>query len=303
MEFLEFVTLVKEKVEKKTGEKVRLDDIRKNNSVLLKGLTVMQEGRSIFPTIYLNDYYDAFEEGTISFKDVVDAVADIYSRNKTDQSMNMRYFLNFNCIKDRIIYTLVNTEKNRELLEDVPHMEFLDLSIIFRYLIAGKTGSRASVCIHNAHMKMWGVSAEKLFQTAEANTPWLLNFEIKSIKEVICEIMSEEGLDVSNCGNCMDELRGSIPMYVLSNKNRVEGASCILYPDLVKNFADKLGNDLYIIPSSIHEMLLLPVKEFEEAGEIKSMIKEINETQVRDEEVLSDSLYYYSRKDNQIIML
>lgn len=305
MEFTSFSTLVREEVEKMTGDnyRVRLNDVRKNNGVVLKGLTVMQDGSNISPTIYLNSYYDAYEDGLVTLKSVVNDVMDTYNRNRVNRSVDMRYFLNFDSVKDNIIYKLVNTEKNKELLEDVPHVEFLDLSVVFQCLVSEENHGKASILIHNAHLKLWDISIGKLYQVARMNTPRLQNFEIKNMKEVICEIMREENPETFDYDKCREELTDSVPMYVLSNKNKVEGAACILYPELIKDFADTLKSNLYIIPSSIHEVLLLPVAEFNGIGELKDMIREINDTQVKKEEVLSNSLYFYDREEKKIIKL
>ena len=92
-------------------------------------------------------------------------------------------------------------------------------------------------------------------------------------------------------------------MYVLSNKSRVEGAACMLYPNLIQDFAEAIQSSFYIIPSSIHELLLLPTKHFEESQEVTSMIQEINDTQVSVEEILSYSLYLYDREEQKIIKI
>ena len=101
----------------------------------------------------------------------------------------------------------------------------------------------------------------------------------------------------------MNEFSDSIPLYVLSNKNGIEGSACMLYPNLIRDFSDKMESSLYIIPSSIHECLLLPTEQDDQSEELRSMIKEINNTQVQQEEILSYSLYYYDRKDGKIIKL
>ena len=214
----------------------------------------------------------------------------------------MRYFLNYESVQQRIIYKLVNTEKNRELLEDVPHIEFLDLSIVFQCMVAQEEFGTASILIHNVHMKLWDVSVENLYQAAKENTQRLQEYEIKSMADVLCEIMREEDPEMLT-EDLAEEFPDSVPMYVLSNKNRVEGAVCILYPDLVRDFAEAIGSSFYIIPSSVHEVLLLPAGHDGESEEIKSMIREINDTQVSTEEILSYSLYFYDREERKIIRL
>lgn len=305
MEFSSFTMFVREEVEKRTGDcyKVRLDDVRKNNGVVLRGLTVTQDDSNISPTIYLNSYYEEYIKGRATLVNVVNDVMDTYRRNKVNQSVDMRYFLNYESVKERIIYKLVNTEKNKELLEDVPHIEFLDLSIIFQCLVSQEDLGRASILIHNVHLKLWEVSVDALYQAAKENTQRLQGYEIKGITEVLQEIMCAEKVENIVDEDCISAFSGSVPMYVLSNKNRVEGAACMLYPNLIQDFAKAIQSSFYIIPSSIHELLLLPTEHLEESQEIKHMIREINDTQVSVEEILSYSLYLYDKEEQRIIKL
>ena len=177
MEFTNFTALVREEVERRTGENysVRLNDVRKNNGVVLRGLTVMQDDSNISPTIYLNNYYEEYTSGRVTLLNVVNDVMDTYNRNKVNQSVDMRYFLNYESVRQSVVYKLVNTEKNKALLEDVPHIEFLDLSIVFQCLIAQEEFGTASILIHNIHLKLWDVSAEELYQAAKENTQRLQN--------------------------------------------------------------------------------------------------------------------------------
>lgn len=305
MEFANFTTLVREEVERRTGDnyRVRLNDVRKNNGIVLRGLTVMQDDSNISPTIYLNNYYEEYINGRATLVNVVNDVMDTYNRNKVNQSVDMRYFLNYESVKQSVVYKLINTEKNKELLEDIPHIEFLDLSIVFQCMIAQEELGTASILIHNVHLKLWDVSVEKLYQAAKENTQRLQEYEIKTMADVLCEIMEAENPEEFNDEDYRSELSDSVPMYVLSNKSRVEGAACMLYPNLIRDFADAIGSSFYIIPSSIHELLLLPTGYDEESGEIKSMIREINDTQVSTEEILSYSLYFYDREEGKIVRL
>lgn len=305
MEFSSFTTLVREEVEKRAGEKytVRLNDVRKNNGVVLSGLTLMQEDSNISPTIYLNNYYEAYEDGRTTLKHVVNDVMDSYNRNKVNRSVDMRQFLNYESVKEGIVYKLVNTAQNKELLEDVPHVEFLDLSIVFQYLIERERFGVASILIHNAHMKLWNVSVEELYKVACANTQKLQKYEIQSMRDVIGELLEIDDTEEIDYGGTILEQPGNVQMYVLSNKSRVGGAACILYEGLLKDFATAIDGNFYVIPSSIHEVLLLPSDKTDDQDEIKAMIREINDTQVRTEEILSYSLYYFEQEEGRLIKL
>lgn len=304
MEFTSFKTLVKEEIERRAGEaySVRLNDVMKNNGVVLCGLTVMQDDSNISPTIYLNNYYEAYENGQATLGMVINDVMDVYNKNKVNRKLDMRYFLNYESVKSRIAFKLINTQKNKELLKDIPHMEFLDLSIVFQFLISDENIGAASILIHNAHAKLWGVDERELYKRAMQNTPKLLQYELKNMRDVIGDILHSEinQYHEDDYNEYMEELGRCIPMYVLSNKNRTDGAACMLYPDLIGDFSKAMGSDLYIIPSSIHELLLLPAGDDDESGYIRDIIREVNETQLLEEEILSDSLYIYDSISKEI---
>lgn len=305
MELTDFANLISEEVSKKLDDcfRVRINTVRKNNNIVLTGLTIMRDESNLSPTIYLNNYFQEYTNGRTTLESVVNAVMDTYNKNQISNCLDMQYFLHYEQVKQSIVYKLINTEKNKELLEDVPHMEFLDLSIVFQCVVSQEELGLASILIHNTHLKMWDVTVDILYQAAMGNTPKLLPYELKSMAEVLCDIMQAENPDKFDYDECMTDFSDSIPMFVLSNKARVEGAGCMLYPDVLHDFAETINSNFYIIPSSVHELLLLPSKNDEEYAEIKSMIKEINNTQVSAEEILSYSLYYFDRENDKIVSL
>ena len=222
--------------------------------------------------------------------------------NNKKKSVDMRQYLTYGSVKGSIVYKLISTERNGELLEDIPHMDFLDLSIVFQCLVTEDEFGIASMLIHNVHLKLWDVTVEELYKAARENTPIIMPHTIKSMAEVLCEIAEAENPEEFDYDECMKEYADKEPMYVLSNEKRIEGAACMLYPNRIRDFSDIIGSSLYIIPSSIHELLLLPTKDTENKDEIRSMIKEINDTQVSENEILSYSLYYYDREAGKICM-
>lgn len=302
MEFTNFKTLVRDEVVKRTGEQyhVRINDVMKNNGVMLSGISMTQDDSNISPTIYLNHYYEAYESGETTLGCIVEDVLDTYERNKVNRSVDMRFFLNYENIKDRIIFKLIHAERNKTLLKDVPHIRYLDFAIVFQCLISEEMFGNATIMIHKAHLKIWQTTVEDLYQSALQNTPRLQQYDIKSMREVLSEMMLLEEMEGGNTADIeeyLKELPNSVPMYVLSNKARVQGAGCILYPDILKDFAAAIRSDFYILPSSIHEVILLPAQGDEDVEGLRRMVCEVNESQVEREEVLSDSVYYYNRKE------
>lgn len=301
MEFTNFTTLVQREVEKRAGEnyRVKLNDVMKNNGVVLRGITLMQDDSNISPTIYLNPYYDAYENGDTTLGTVIDEVIDTYERNKINRSIDMKFFLNYETVKSRIIFKLINTEKNWELLRDVPYIPFHDLSIVFQCLVSEERFGNASILIHNVHLQLWKVNARELYECALENTPLLQGYELADMNTVLEEMKALGGIDDEE----IEDMQQEVPMYVLSNKSRINGASCILYKDILKDFAMVVDKDLYVLPSSIHEVILLPSDGTQESEQLKEMVREINQSQVEKEEVLSDSVYYYRRSDDSFFCL
>lgn len=301
MEFTNFTTLVQREVEKRAGEnyRVKLNDVIKNNGVVLRGITLMQDDSNISPTIYLNPYYDAYENGDTTLGTVIDEVIDTYERNKINRSIDMKFFLNYETVRSRIIFKLINTEKNRELLRDVPYIPFHDLSIVFQCLVSEERFGNASILIHNVHLQLWKVNARELYECALENTPLLQGYELADMDTVLEEMKALGGIDDEE----IEDMQQEVPMYVLSNKSRINGASCILYKDILKDFAMVVDKDLYVLPSSIHEVILLPSDGTQESEQLKEMVREINQSQVEKEEVLSDSVYYYRRSDDSFFCL
>ncbi len=293
MDIDSFVKIVKNNVKERLGNgyHVTVCEKDKNNGVVYTGVKVEKEDSDISSIIYLNDQFKMHENGNITLSDVTDYIINV-SKGKNPIA-DKKQLLNYDSVSKNIVFKLINTKWNSKLLKDVLRVEFLDLSVVFQCMLAGEFNGIAAMLVHNAHMKLWDVTVDELLEAAKKNTLQLMGCDFKSIKEVICEIMKEEVQGDFDYDTCMAGLEDSVPMYVLSNRYRVEGAACMLYPKILLDICEKLKSSFYIIPSSIHEVLILPSDNTSESREILAMIKEINDTQVSAEEILSYSLYYY----------
>jgi len=225
-------------------------------------------------------------------------VTDIIGLHRSYQyrrEFDLSIFEDFQSAKKRICYRLVHFKKNQELLKDVPHVVYLDLAIIFYCMVETEDFGRASIIIHNSHLDMWGISKETLIKVARDNTPKLLPYDMKSMKEILKDYLSEE-IYLEQV-----ERQRQPDMYVLSNTYSYYGAGAILYPGLLKNFATACQSNLIILPSSIHEVILLPVNSLRDMEEFSGMVKEVNENQVDVQEVLSDHAYYYDKERDEVM--
>jgi len=270
---------------------VELGSVTKNNGVTEEAVSIFEKNKNISPTIYLNEFYECYKEGV----ELELLAAEIVRRNneyKLEESLDVSFFMDYKKAKSKIVFKLVNREKNIKLLEKIPYVDYMDLVIVFYYLAQDEVSGNATILIHNSHMKMWGVTLEEVYKQARKNTPQLLPAAITGMKEIIMQMIGE-GAEKE------DLFEEEIPMYVMTNSMKMNGAATMAYPNVVRNFANAIGKNVYIIPSSVHEVILVP-ENGKEGYRLNDMVREVNETQVDPKEVLADHVYYYDREENSI---
>jgi hypothetical protein len=234
------------------------------------------------------------------YESILDRIESIYRRDTPDDSLNFDFFRDFENVKDRICYKLVNAAENEDFLKEVPHKPFLDLAICFYYVYSNEEIGEGTILIRDVHASMWNVSVDTLMECAEKNTSKLYPIESVPMKDVLLGTEKSESVENTKFNDEITQICEEMPMQVISNKKRSQGAACILYSGMLEEIAEKYGNDFYIMPSSVHEVIVLPADKAENPEDLKEMVKTINETQLEPEEVLSDNVYLYVRADKQI---
>ncbi len=280
------------------GYRVEVKKVRKNNGIIHYGLVILSEGQNVAPTIYLDAFLDAYEQGS-TFGMLIRKVLAVYGMGKPGENVDLEFFLSFEKVKDRVCYRLIGMRGNEELLQEVPYIEFLDLAICFYYAYQGEQLGEGSILIHNSHVEMWGTCTAELMRLAQKNTPRLFPWICGSLRDIVSGMWEpEDGREEEV--SLEDSFGDGIPMKVLTNEKRTQGAACMLYPELLAQLAGKEERSFYIFPSSVHEVILMPDTGRGEAESFKQMIVEINDAQVAPEEVLSDSLYYYDLAEKRV---
>lgn len=298
MEYKEFVEYIKMNAGYIAGEggNITINHVIKNNGCEMDGLVIMEKGKDIAPTIYLDSFYELYTNGE-NIKNIIRQIEVIYEQNKNNVTFDVNILKHFDTIKDKIVYKVVNYRSNEKLLEQVPHKRILDLAVVFYCLLDNEYGRSATALIYNNNLKNWNVTIDDVYKAALKNTPDLLHSKISSMDALF-----------EKCGVNVDgeevDLKDYVPsdMYVLTNESKLNGAACILYENVLYDFAQKLGADLYILPSSVHEVILLPKLSMFEKDELVNMVKEVNTEGVAADEVLSDHVYEYNRTERLITM-
>ena len=280
------------------GMEISVSTVNKINRKLdeLK-LFKTEDEKKISPSIYINDIYGEYlKTGDLqeSLRNAAGAMDRMFKENPLPP-------LDLRTAKDNIIFQLVNTKQNEDMLRDMPHREFQDLSIIYRWLVYIDDKKIGSTSISNSLAKALGMEEEQLFNAATKNTRRILPPVVKTMNEVLREMLMAEGMPPHIADLMMGETLPDRTMWIITNEQGIDGAVSMLYEDKVHNLAESLGSDLYILPSSVHEVIAVSV-EMGEPEELARMVSEVNMNQVDLSERLSNQVYHYDKDLRKITL-
>lgn len=313
MNYSQFIIKIKEDIQERLGAGVLVETIHvpKNNGVMMQGIAIRRPGEKVVPTIYLERYYADYLEGR-DFEDILEDFLELYEEQGGIEAPDVDFYKDYQKVKEKLAPKLINREKNQAMLEQMPHRDFLDMAVVFYCLVDGPQTGTAAILIKNEHSKNWGVSVEQLYADALANAEKMLPGTIRTMEELLSKMVLEEEHSLWEWKEKEDAFpmlegvpkaraeSGQIPLFVLTNSRRYLGAACILYSRVLEEFAGKTGENLFILPSSVHEVILLPQSKVKCAENLLRMVMEVNRTQLAPEEVLSDAVYFYDRESGEI---
>ena len=272
------------------GEELQWEftSVMKNNGERKNGIVIREQGQVIAPIIYLDSYYERQEEGE-EFLTILQLIAEEFRAGREEMFSVPDVFLDFDTCKERLFFRLVNIGMNHELWETTPYLPWNDLALTVRYLCYEEEGGISSILVTNKELERWGVSWEDVVKKARENTKVLFPMKIMSMGEVLQRIVP----DMPNIPS----------LYVLTNERELNGATCITYEEELWEIAKKFGRDIYILPSSIHEVLLVVGGSDFELRRLQAIVKDANNTVVRPDEILSYQVYFLSYKTGEVTVL
>ena len=245
--------------------------VKKVNTTL-DGMLIKRNDKNFSPTIYINDLYEDYLICGDFDKTLSAACGRLQSTYSEMGDININSILNN--ASEKIILQVINTEMNTELLTSLPHRNFLDLSIIYRLIVRDSIDGIHSTKITNELAETIGMNESQLYQNAFNNTKKLFPSFVRNLYNI------------------------PIPMFVITNSKNINGAAAILYDDILYELANNLESDLYLLPSSIHEIIAIPAEG--NPDELSDMVSDINRTQIHMQDRLSDRVYFYNRKDRRV---
>lgn len=254
-----------------------------------------KEDRVVSPTVYINDMYDHYKACN-DLKEAIRAGAERMGNALSRCPEAPKFDLSE--AKDNIVFQLVNTEQNRDMLAGVPHREFQDLSIIYRWVLKMDEEGIQSTIVKNEMVESLGLREEQIFKLAAENTRRILPPVVKDMNEVIRDIFVKDGIPEEIADMMMSEMLGEMPpdklMWVITNDRGINGAISMLYEDKLHALAEQLEDDIYIMPSSINEVIAVPAS-MSNPNELAELVAQVNMSQVSLEERLSNQVYHYDK--------
>lgn len=251
------------------------------------GITVQPKDSIIGVSLDLKNEYESFRSGA-SFKEVLSNVAGaVESGVSRSPEISLNDITNYDALKDKLMIQVVPVSGNEDMLKTVPHTDFEDISIVYRVVFNTDSLGMASALITNPMLDHFGITKLQLHSDAITNAPENFPVSLRSMQEVISEMI---GVDA----DMMPGEQGA--MYIATCNKGMNGAGCIFYPDFMNQAAEKLGGDFYILPSSVHEAILLHDDGLMNYKELEAMVRDVNSSQVDPKDRLSNSVYHYDSK-------
>lgn len=268
--------------------RIGIRDVEKLQGGSYRGLSFRSGDFPVEADLNLNPAFQAYEAGK-PFQDIVkDVQVQIMEALDRTPKIDIDELSNYKAIKPKLMMEIISQKGNEERLKRLPHQKVEDLALIYRVDMGGSAGGKMTSVVTNRQMEAFGITGEQLHKDAMENAPITHPASLRSMREVMAEMMDTEP----------EEAMPEEPaMLVATVEGGFMGASVIQYPGFMEQAAEQVGGDLFVLPSSIHEVLLIPDDGKTDFHELEAMVRTINETQVAPEERLSDHVYHYDKAD------
>ncbi len=271
------------------GTKIGTEYVPRNRGCSRRGMTIHRKGEQVSPVIPLDECYRQYCEGT-DMAELTRDILQICSQCGSITTDIADLYENWEYIRTRIVRRIVSRQGNETMLQSVPFRTFLDLAVIYYCVFESREGFEAGVLVKDSHLQLWGVGQEELDRMADINMPKICPSAFYTMQEMMGDLL----------GVSLPEEEGTYGLYVLTNQSKCYGAVYMSDPKVLQGIAERLREDFYVLPSSLHECMIVPESLNHDELAMKQMVTEINCTQVAPEEVLANSVYHYDRKTGQL---
>lgn len=293
MDFKEFVNKLEQDLKDamadiSPGATVDVRSVEKLQEGSYTGITISPAGGNVGMNLNANQLFDQMQDGQ-SYEGVLAVAVSTAERGLHDMpAVDVSELMNYEAAKKYLCFDVVGSDRNADMLEKVPHTDKENISMVYRLQLDSTENGAATVLITNAMMEQFGVTKEQLHADAMENAQEIRPADLRTMAAVMAEMMGMP-----------EEMMADMapPMYVATNQDKVQGAAVMFYPDFMDQAAKELGGDIFILPSSVHEVLILPDDGNMNAQELKEMVTSINASEVSPEDRLTDSVYHYDAQE------
>ncbi len=271
---------------------VQVSDVIKNNGTSYKAVQIRADDNNCTPSINLDDCYRDYESSG-DVEATLMRIVEFYEAHSNDIELNVDDIYNFDYMRDKIILRLVNYERNEEILKKCPYVMKMNLAVTFRWIADYHSCGIATAIVTNDQIRRWNVTVDALYNIALNNTVRLFPIQMDTMENICLSAIE----DINVRERMREELRLSgleqMSMMVLTNEQKINGATAILYPHCLYNISKELRCNFYVIPSSIHEVILISKESGVTTDYLTDIIENANDTVISDGDLLSYSLYEY----------
>lgn len=269
---------------------MRFQNIEKLNQNY-ESLTVIPENGVFGATLNLETAFAEYNRNG-DYKNVLDKSVDVVLAGIDRMpAVDLENLLNYEAMKKTLAIDIISAERNEILLQKVPHELMEDMAAVYRFVLNNSEAGRETVLVTKDMLNNMGIIEEQLMSDAKEIAPKIRPVVIQGMNEVMKEKMGEEEFEKIDLPNEENEI-----LFLASVPDGICGAGVLAYPNFMEQAADIIGGDFFILPSSIHEVLLVPDDGSWSARALKTLVENVNETEVRPEEKLTDSVYHYDSK-------
>lgn len=302
----EFTEALKKEIQGIAGKnsRVKINYVQKNNIGQVPSLNILEKGVSVLPNFYLKDLYEAFQGTGIGIAELAKKLVRIHYENIAYPGQEIAaQFQKVVDFRSRLFFRLIHYERNRELLERIPHIKVLDMALVYYMLVYDDHERVGSIRMDDTVFQYFGWDVEELYQEVIANTERLFperdtTFS-KLVEEMADAAIREAGISEKDLPDFFWKEKYPI---VITNTGGINGAAVIVYPGLLQKIAKQVGYNLFILPSSIHECLALPDNGEFFLENLEEMVAAVNQESVSPEEFLSDHVYYYNADSDRLLI-
>lgn len=283
-----------EELDKNKDFTIKSELTLKNNGLKLDSLIMKKDDSEIAPIIYINEWYEEYLKGK-SVEEIADEILLLSGKVFEKDNLPIIPEFKWETIKDQLYVSVINADANEELLKETPHRRMDDLAVIAKILIEQPGEEKASIRVTNTVLPMLTKTKDEILNQAIKNTE-KLDFRCRTMREVVMEMFTDD-LDITSE---MFPSENEIPMFVVTRSDSTDGASVLACKNALAKMADMVGEDVYILPSSIYEVLLVPKSSGMKLEELQEMVREVNRNEVAAGDILSDNVYQFDRKTKKL---